>query len=95
MGPGLHSEGMYSDLGQNLDLLVHLTLVWTCEAAFEVGLSGDFKQRLVHVSYHKEESPASQQAATAAQFGAISSTSHQASSTPAKALGRPGSIVHL
>ncbi len=95
LGSDFHSEGMYRDLGQNLDLPAHLTPVWTCEAAAKFGLSGDFKQRLVHVTYHKEESPAPQQAATAAQFGAISSTSHQASSTPAKALGRPGSIVHL
>ncbi len=53
LGSDFHNEGIYRDLGQNLDLDPSLPAVWTAPQA-ERFMSKDFKQRLVHLTYRKE-----------------------------------------
>lgn len=55
LGSDFHNEGIYRDLGQNLNLDSKLTPVWHDEKLQAFGLNADFKQRLVHVTYQKVE----------------------------------------
>lgn len=63
LGSDFHGEGGFRDLGQNLDLPENLTPVWTCDAAKRFGLNADMKQRLVSLTYSKDEEEGQKDAA--------------------------------
>lgn len=56
LGSDFHNEGCYRDLGQNLDMTGVPKLVWSDPRLAKWGLSPEFKQRLVHITYQKTES---------------------------------------
>lgn len=66
LGSDFHNEGIYRDLGQNLDLSTKLVPVWSDAKLQRYGLNGDFKQRLVHVTYLKPEKAEGESAAAPA-----------------------------
>lgn len=55
LGSDFHNDGLFRNLGQNLDLPDHLPVVWSAPCAARFGLNGDIKQRRVHLTYHKSE----------------------------------------
>lgn len=53
LGSDFHHDGIYRDLGQNLNLSGNLKPVWALPQAERFGLGPNFKQRLISLSYHK------------------------------------------
>lgn len=55
LGSDFHNEGFHRDLGQNIDLPSDVTPVWHSPILERYGLGTNFKQRLVHITYKKED----------------------------------------
>lgn len=55
LGSDFHNEGFHRDLGQNIDLPSDLTPVWHSPILERYGMGANFKQRLVHITYKKED----------------------------------------
>ena len=53
LGSDFHNEGLFRNLGQNLDLPENLPVVWSAPCAQRFGLNQDIKQRLIHLTYQK------------------------------------------
>lgn len=92
LGSDFHGEGVFRDLGQNLDLPENLTPVWTCEAAQRFGLHADMKQRLVSLTYSKDEE-AAEESKAAATAGAAATTATAAAAKASAPLAKPSSVT--
>lgn len=55
LGSDFHNEGFHRDLGQNIDLPSDVTPVWHSPILERYGMGANFKQRLVHITYKKED----------------------------------------
>lgn len=55
LGSDFHNEGLFRNLGQNIDLPEDLPTVWSAPCAQRFGLDASIKQRLIHLSYKKPE----------------------------------------
>ena len=55
LGSDFHNEGFHRDLGQNIDLPSDVTPVWHSPILERYGMGVNFKQRLVHITYKKED----------------------------------------
>lgn len=55
LGSDFHNEGFHRDLGQNIDLPSDVTPVWHSPILDRYGMGANFKQRLVHITYKKED----------------------------------------
>lgn len=55
LGSDFHNEGFHRDLGQNIDLPCDVTPVWHSPILERYGMGANFKQRLVHITYKKED----------------------------------------
>lgn len=55
LGSDFHNEGFHRDLGQNIDLPSDVTPVWHSPILERYGMCANFKQRLVHITYKKED----------------------------------------
>lgn len=55
LGSDFHNEGFHRDLGQNIDLPSDVTPVWHSPFLERYGMGANFKQRLVHITYKKED----------------------------------------
>ena len=55
LGSDFHNEGFHRDLGQNIDLPNDVTPVWHSPILERYGMGANFKQRLVHITYKKED----------------------------------------
>ena len=55
LGSDFHNEGFHRDLGQNIDLPRDVTPVWHSPILERYGMGANFKQRLVHITYKKED----------------------------------------
>lgn len=97
VGSDFHSEGMYRELGQNLDLPEGLKPVWQCEAAKKFGLEPDFEQRIVYVTYRKtpDESQGAQDEQSAAASGAPSGSPKTSISQGVAQCSKPGSVTSM
>lgn len=54
LGSDFHNDGLFRNLGQNLDLPDSLQPVWTAPCAQRFGLGTANKQRLVHLTHKKD-----------------------------------------
>lgn len=55
LGSDFHNEGFHRDLGQNIELPSDVTPVWHSPILERYGMGANFKQRLVHITYKKED----------------------------------------
>lgn len=55
LGSDFHNEGFHRDLGQNIDLPSDVTPVWHSPILERYGMGANFKQRLVRITYKKED----------------------------------------
>lgn len=62
LGSDFHNEGIHRDLGQNIDLPENLKYIWECPQGKDYTLTKDFKQRVVHITYKKEDKKAQEEA---------------------------------